>query len=720
MTSNGIVTAGSGSIAWQCSKRFDSVDFCDITEFLTSATQHLSVSIPIVTALELKVGQIVNLSHFGLWEAMSAIEIMDPKMDNGMASESERKGDQYEVSQIPSISITASEIIGVMDVVYSKMDDELSFSSGGFGMADNTTDNECLTQLTQCEDDLIAPWKEARKKAELKGPFEVSLGLPPGKELECLEALLARVRFQRALHTALFHISKRNLPSAKKSLAQAIMQIQLCELSSDIGTQMSRAFDPNLNRKMMQDTAPRSFSEISVAQAFADFSKMCNQLLELISLPSDSGLATCLVIKLINQLELKPKNLLKSFMKHFSFRTGYPNIVVRSVYVRHTLHGDKLHGKISLQAAIRQAIISRYDPAFLSSTDDEVNRKVEEFLPRAERAVLELCRLYGWNRSRQRRKAFKLVIYLEELQAETESIDCDIQALVPELANVSRESPPYYLSSWVYELKLSLMADILLMGFELNIFSDFESSITYWYLESVLEAELVHFERMKQIGRLFGQNEDSSGKPKKNSKVLPPKTTSTETLDHDVYESITLAKQLLARGLHLTTSALIKASILKQPDPEFYDEKLHFHYRFRVMNSLGSPRPATYEMFRSTQSGVERASFPILARMSTICFSEAKLVLDQLVSDMAKFAQQPAMDYIMLQKRQQDVNDLVETTNILLDTVATGDVDGAKPVPVAWDSFAPKVQGSFENWNGGRILRWKLPGFPIVSIRWAA
>jgi hypothetical protein len=59
---------------------------------------------------ELEVGQLVHLESFTLFDAMSAIEIMDPKMDTGMILEGDKK-----IPFNPLKSLSGEQVLWVID-----------------------------------------------------------------------------------------------------------------------------------------------------------------------------------------------------------------------------------------------------------------------------------------------------------------------------------------------------------------------------------------------------------------------------------------------------------------------------------------------------------------------------------------------------------------------------------------------------------------------------
>lgn len=78
----------------------------------------------IFCAIDLKLGELVHNKFFGLFEAMSAIEMMDPKMDAGMCCNKNTETPltfetAVQSNQLKLSDLTAAEFIGVADGLLS-------------------------------------------------------------------------------------------------------------------------------------------------------------------------------------------------------------------------------------------------------------------------------------------------------------------------------------------------------------------------------------------------------------------------------------------------------------------------------------------------------------------------------------------------------------------------------------------------------------------------
>ena len=69
--------------------------------------------------LDFQVGQLIHLQSFTLFDAMSAIEIMDPKMDTGMLLEEDEKNHKDDTAFNVERILEPRELLWIMDRLLS-------------------------------------------------------------------------------------------------------------------------------------------------------------------------------------------------------------------------------------------------------------------------------------------------------------------------------------------------------------------------------------------------------------------------------------------------------------------------------------------------------------------------------------------------------------------------------------------------------------------------
>ncbi|KAK1786971.1 hypothetical protein P4O66_017338, partial [Electrophorus voltai] len=247
-------------------KMRNNADWVDITQDFKGACK------------ELKLGELLHDKLFGLFEAMSAIEMMDPKMDAGMIGnqvnrkvlnfEQAVKDEAIRVKDLslpeligivdtcfcclitwleghslaqtvftclyvhnpelildPALKAFALGILKVCDIAREKVnkaavfeEEDFQAMTYGFKMANNVTDLRVTGMLKDVEDELQRKVKSTRSRQGEQRDPEVELD-----HQQCL-ALFSRIKFTRLLLTALISFTKKEtsaVSEAQKLMSQA-------------------------------------------------------------------------------------------------------------------------------------------------------------------------------------------------------------------------------------------------------------------------------------------------------------------------------------------------------------------------------------------------------------------------------------------------------------------------------------------------------------------
>ena len=165
-----------------------------------------------------------------------------------------------------------------------------------------------------------------------------------------------------------------------------------------------------------------------------------------------------------------------------------------------------------------------------------------------------------YNRSRQRRKIQNTFQDWGNLQEHSEMLDLKLhQEIMGELPQLNKQGKntiePVRLmfTNYIAEQTLGLMTHFIKLGFELELYSEFECPIVLWYLEflcgrwSVVKASNMQFlfnQKVKsaQAAKAAAKN---GGKKKKNVKKVKNIEPPAPTIEHTIIE----AHQSLSRAI---------------------------------------------------------------------------------------------------------------------------------------------------------------------------
>ena len=601
------------------------VDWIDVTDQFTTAA-HL-----------LDHGELVQDNQFSLFDAMSAVELMDTKMDSALqwrtfSTYPRTLSEAIKLGILKCDSHTSEELVGIMDEVLACVATWLNghtlaqtvFTSmylldlprienvylRAFGQAViKTVDymRSCICQgRVYAEDDqqsvcfgfdmlnqvsetaVLTALRDAEEKLQnvLKHPPNSKVSAPPPVEgnMEVWRALLVRLKFIRNLYSFVVAMGKYTA----HGIETAVQKLSLCgSLISDIlstlhlGAELDPAhplglgFHPVINQHLL----PPSYKPYAI-------------------LPRPEALR--LLQTIVGQLQtvfgfgkLDAFKDIYRAIKDFCLNNNSPNVLVRSLLVLVCLHGDrrKLFSTQPLDVLLKEdAKLLTLPPSLNArsplSTSLQGKDAVERFFGRSVAPMLEFLRVFCQHRARQRQRIVRCLETMGEFQQESQRID-EILNVLSLKFDPQRQHLACF-STWILYYILELMIEYIYLGFEYDLYSPFELHYVYWYLEFLYGW---HQTAVKSAERLLLSEPQTSGKgkrkaAKKNKRELP-KEKERET-------AITHAKRLTCLGVMRGLEALILDKKIPQPSFNFGSEQFCFHHRFLPFTYLVTPQFLPY------------------------------------------------------------------------------------------------------------------------------
>ncbi|KAI7889085.1 Mak10 subunit, NatC N-terminal acetyltransferase-domain-containing protein [Mucor mucedo] len=234
---------------------------------------------------------------------MSAIEIMDPRMDTGMLIE--EKPNKFDILE----KLTGEETLGIMDRLLTR---EMAWISGhslsqtvytciyfhhiqtlnGLPMPTLTSDFESIiygvlkTYVLATEEDFTTnlfglSFNEQNPDVAIFNDIDSSIMLLnhvlntslSEKQTHVVKEILNRMEIRKSFLLSLVFLSQNegsHLPQAKKELSRVMRLLDSVDLS--LGKDVPDAFDSNINRKLTSQTPPRpnNFASFGSTQPYPD------------------------------------------------------------------------------------------------------------------------------------------------------------------------------------------------------------------------------------------------------------------------------------------------------------------------------------------------------------------------------------------------------------------------------------------------------------------
>lgn len=214
---------------------------------------------------------------------------------------------------------------------------------------------------------------------------------------------------------------------------------------------------------------------------------------------------------------------------------------------------------------------------------------VDNFLNKCSPVFTNLLQILGHNKARQREKLGQILEDFANLQEEADNVDRILHSCLAQ-----QKSPLNHLAclgSWLLYNSLTVMHLYLLLGFELELYSRFEYHYIYWYIcEIVLNWQintLTRTENSLSLSEQLFSTTKTNKKPKKKSKSFYEKEI-----------AILTASRHMHSAYYQTMRAFKLQNHIKSPQEEFDCEEYRYTHRFNPFHSFNTPAICLYHQYR--------------------------------------------------------------------------------------------------------------------------
>ncbi|KAK3101940.1 hypothetical protein FSP39_007523 [Pinctada imbricata] len=648
-------------------------NWTDVTEEFVAASR------------DLHLGELYHDSMFGLFEAMSAIEMMDPKMDAGMlCNQIQRKVLNFEqaveAGDVKINNLSHSELIGVMDAsmaclvtwleghslaqtVFTNLylhnpyviedrslkafsicmlkivdhirdrvnragvfeEEDFQSMTYGFKMADQVTDIRATGMLKEVEDDMNRILKITRSKPGEDRDQQTEI------EHEQTNAVYCRLKFYRLFFTMLLAFNKEKCEGIEQ--AQKLI-LQLLDLLPVINNTVHMGIVPD-DKEVGKNDYP----------TIMGFEPLVNQRLLPPTFPRytvirSRGEALYHIEGLLHRLQMVTtvpqmtsfQTILEAF-KEFSKYS--PCVLSRSILQLTFLPQNKrVFGKTSMVDFLKDAARGFAAPPVLYQksplyNNAQIKGYVDAWFMQAVRPFSNLIHITGHNRARQRDKWGQVLEEMSTLQEEGDKVDAYIHGIL--IKQEPSRSHMACLSGWVLYHTIQAMIQYVLAGFELELYADFEYHYIYWYLYEMLYPWLIN--ALHRADNFLLDHEtmaDNQQKGRSNKKNRKKKRT--RTLNKEI--TLAQAEQSMFGGYYKAVTGFRLDGKMKPPNFRFDKEDVRYTHRFHPFTSVSTPPCVQYLQYKD-MSDMNRyeaeASALNLYAASCKCFQQAKQIYESMI-----------------------------------------------------------------------------------------
>ncbi|KAF7885002.1 hypothetical protein EAF00_010820 [Botryotinia globosa] len=608
------------------------VKITDITQIFTNA------------AHQLEVGDLVKDPFFTLFEAVAALEIMDPKMDSGYLAPGETMEDDYDFAQ----ALLPEEVLGIIDqllchemawhmghplaqTIFTSLyidrilhPSPLSLNETRFDRDESCAEDEplmlqvlrayCLGLIKTCwyvnnrvrsehfyEEEDFATHTFHRNLLEGIEYDEILRFMKETVELvlqaqsipkDTKEALSTRLNFRQAFLKTVDTVESRS-QDAKESWRQTQSFISDLASTGKLAKPVPQSFSVKLQRKLASTVPPRPIVVVGQESAYEHLERMCK----------DGEIA-------VDILDYTDSHSLMTFVSLFQARKPQPSVYIRTLLQYYMFADMVILGKMSIREVLDDDLASLTLPGnqLLDRINDEVEvthdprfhmaQRMELFRSRAANTYVDILRTMCQSRCRIRRTLCHTIVDWDNLQLDGEEIDQELREFTKEkpFIDKSLSLDPIYafpLSSWAYYYKLRQMEWIVQLGFELQVYQPDELSGMYFYLNHLCKTRSRHLERIRsEVMRSYST--------RRNESQLDP-TQREEFTNAISFINFSMLEVTSTYGFADALSSLFEAlrrlDLIPVPPRPYGNDVMRYEVRMKPFSTIGLPAPLSFESF---------------------------------------------------------------------------------------------------------------------------
>ena len=620
----------------------------NVAQTFTNRLSHLNTEWMDITeeftnlAGQLLLGELVQMTNFRLFDAMTAVELMDPKMDaNYHWFEPNRQPvcltTLVQSGKLKMWGHSMPDLIGIFDEILCHITSWLKGNTLAqtvytcFYLLDPTKVEDlhlrafslCFSKMTQhmrrviasskvyAEDDqqtinygfshvcvgvteqsVLAAVKESEDKLQhVVKQFTQTLHEDDSQDKEDLEqakAFLNRIKFLRAFYHSLVLLDKRTLSDLEKAdmkLSQAMSMLQSILDSQSIGKvydaedPMDMGFYPCVNQHLLPPS-PRHPDPVSRKESIEYIQEVITNLQRVLSFAHKKSLRDILIS-------------VRSFTDDVN---TCPSVLPRSYFVYLALnYKGKFFSHISLKPLIKEDLKLFTNPACLNpktsvADNTQAREAAENFLVKAAPVILDWFNVYGYHRSTHRQRMTQTLEFFADLQIEADRMDKLLHNISGKTNPGSERPNVSAFGCWVLNFLVQIMIEYLQIGFELKLYSPFEHHYIFWYIEYLLGWRHTCLKSAKHFHSIEA-NLLNKGKKKGKAKAKAIRAPMKE-LERE--QNFVLVERLLCLGLVQELDGLRMANKLPYPMFEWFTPPRSYAKRFTAFAPIVTPQLIPY------------------------------------------------------------------------------------------------------------------------------
>ncbi|KAG7830760.1 hypothetical protein KL920_001351 [Ogataea angusta] len=368
-------------------------------------------------------------------------------------------------------------------------------------------------------------------------------------------------------------------------------------------------FSANVQKTLNNRSPPKPLAHSDFASSLENFTKLFTDFQFMLN-----------VLAVRDSVELY--EFLNLFMTRRQFTTDPDEILGNHVVVRALMQLFLIRDDRSILGSRRWNIstllmdvfskISFQNSRLQSSTDDELRNGLEKMIIQIEPAFYNFLTCISQNPLRQRQFVNKELIIWDSIQVEAENFELESHAKLHDTF-ANSELPVMPVSSFVYYLKLTKMAELLFKSIELCLFKDCrELHLGYWLLANQLDYLVQHIKRLLDINQLRQtqlaafSKKIKKAKGDKKAKLREEYEIKKQSLPQlqkmELYFNMLLTKHQIHKSLAENRATVLrmlgKQGFMDLPKLCKASEETLYNLQFKSFQSIGVPQLPSFKEYK--------------------------------------------------------------------------------------------------------------------------
>jgi hypothetical protein len=319
-------------------------------------------------------------------------------------------------------------------------------------------------------------------------------------------------------------------------------------------------------------------------------------------------------------LEVSKRMTSHDIVNHaLNFANKNHHVLARAIYPLFLIRDDRtILGEEQFQELLNEEMLrfSCWDTEYINTENELVKKKVADMLQQISVGYMEWFTVMNQNPCRQRQHLSRIIVTFDTLQSHSEQLEVSLKEVFQineEFEYDGEMVPALPITSWVYYMKIDIMIQVVLRGFELDLYKLWEFHPMYWYVNYLIDNQMAIMDRVikfneskiSKVAQMKNQLKKKKGDQKARYKdkimrrqaQIPSIQLAIDTLKQTVVKYKVI--QELCHLQLIQLEKYIANGIIKTPEfPFVQNQEILFRLRMKAFSTVGVPPCPEYTHYQ--------------------------------------------------------------------------------------------------------------------------